>query len=86
MFQTSFRGTSARAPSPLFSITLLSPDRQPYRAPEKYLRLKNGPGMKNMGTGMNGVVKAAEQDARDVLVNLFDWVDSTANDGACLPP
>jgi len=42
---------------------------------KKYFRLKDDQGMENMRAGMREEVKAAEQDALDVLVNLFDWVD-----------
>jgi len=42
---------------------------------KRYFKLKDDQAMKNMRAGMCEEVKAAEQDALDVLVNLFDWVD-----------
>ena len=38
----------------------------------KYLRLRDDQGMESMRAEMREEVKAAEQDAWDVLVNLFD--------------
>jgi hypothetical protein len=47
----------------------------PIALQRKYLELKDDKGMKNKRAGMREEVKAADQDARHVLVNLFDWVD-----------
>ena len=76
MFLTPFRGTSAKTPSQLF----LESERQfqianPIALQTKYLRFRDDQGVESMRAEMREEVKAAEQDAWDVLVNLFDWVD-----------
>jgi hypothetical protein len=51
------------------------PIDNPVALQKKYFKVKNDPGMSNMGAEMRREVMAAEQDALEILVNLFDWVD-----------
>lgn len=51
------------------------PIDNPVSLQRKYLKIKGDPEMSSMRTGMRGEVKAAEQGAMEVMVNLFDWLD-----------
>jgi hypothetical protein len=60
----------------------------PIALQRKYLRLKNDPRMKNRRVGIRKDMTVAEQDAVDVFVNLFDFVDGLEpqpDDGGFLP-
>jgi hypothetical protein len=47
----------------------------PVALQRKYLRLKDNPNIRNRGTDMRREVKAGEQNALEMLVELFDWLD-----------
>jgi hypothetical protein len=47
----------------------------PVALQRKYLRLKDNPTTWNRGTGMRREVKAGEQNALEMLMDLFDWLD-----------
>ena len=47
----------------------------PIALQRKYLKLQNNPNMKKRGTDLRNAVKAGEQNALQMLVNLFDWLD-----------
>ena len=47
----------------------------PIALQKKYLKLKDRPNVKKGGTDLRKAVKAAEQDALIMLVDLFDWLD-----------
>ena len=48
----------------------------PIALQKRYLELQGDPGIKERRMESRKTVKAAEQDALEVLVNLFDWLDS----------
>jgi len=43
---------------------------------KKYLKLKDDPDIKRIGTEMHTCVKATEQNALEMLVEFFDWLGS----------
>ena len=47
----------------------------PIALQKKYLKLKNDRNRKTGRTHLRGMVKADEQGALDMLVDLFDWLD-----------
>ena len=47
----------------------------PVALQKKYLKLKGDPNMKKESTDLRTMVKAGEQKALEVLVDLFDWLD-----------
>ena len=47
----------------------------PIALQRKYLKLQNNPNMKKRGTDLRNAVKASEQNALQMLVRLFDWLD-----------
>ena len=48
----------------------------PIALQKKYLKLKDRPGMKKVEKDMRNHLKAGEQKALEMLVHLFDWLDS----------
>lgn len=48
----------------------------PIALQKKYLRLRDHPNMKKGGAELRNAVKTAEQNALEMLVDLFDWLDS----------
>jgi len=55
--------------APLFLLN------NPIALQKKYLDLKDGPNMKKVRAAWRDVVTTAEQDALEMLVGLFDWLD-----------
>ena len=49
----------------------------PVTLQKKYLKLKNGQSMKTGRTDLQQMVKADEQRALEMFVDLFDWLDGT---------
>ena len=47
----------------------------PIALQEKYLQLKDDPNMKKESMDLRTMVKAGEQKALEMLVDLFDWLD-----------
>jgi hypothetical protein len=47
----------------------------PIALQKKYLKLKDRPGMKKVEKDMRNHLKAGEQKALEMLVQLFDWLD-----------
>jgi hypothetical protein len=47
----------------------------PVALQRKYLRLKDDPNIRSRGTDIRREVKASEQYALEMLVELFDWLD-----------
>ena len=47
----------------------------PVALQKKYLKLKDDPNMKKEGMDLRTMVKAGEQKALEMLVDLFDWLD-----------
>jgi myosin heavy subunit len=47
----------------------------PIALQKKYLELKNNPNMKKVRTECHRAMKASEQKALEMLVDLFDWLD-----------
>ena len=48
----------------------------PIALQKKYLRLRDHPNMKKGRAELRNAVKAAEQNALEMLVDLFDWLDT----------
>jgi len=53
----------------------------PIALQRKYLKLKNNPSMKKRAPDMHKAVKAGEQNAMQMLVKLFDWLDGLEPQG-----
>jgi hypothetical protein len=47
----------------------------PFPLQSKYRRLKDNPSIHNRGTDMRREVKVGKQNALEMLVELFDWLD-----------
>ena len=47
----------------------------PVALQKKYLKLKDGPSVKNRGSDLRKAVKAGEENALEMMVDLFDWLD-----------
>ncbi len=48
----------------------------PVALQKEYLKLKDDPSMNKRRVDLRNAVKASEQDALEMLVKLFDWLDS----------
>jgi hypothetical protein len=53
----------------------------PIALQRKYLKLKNDPTMKKRRVDLRSAVKTGEQNALEMLVNLFDWLDGLEPQG-----
>ena len=53
----------------------------PIALQRKYHKLKDDPNMKKRKTDMHNAVKAGEQNAMQMLVELFDWLDGLESQG-----